>query len=254
VKTAFAIACHPDDMEFMMSGTLLLLKDAGYEIHCMNIANGGLGSNVGDSASTARIRKCEAVESAKIAGAIFHESLCDDLEVFYDSETLAKLVPIVRNVRPEIILTHGPFDYMEDHVNTGRLAVGAAFCMGMKNFKCANPENFHEADIAVYHSMPHGLRDQLGRKVSSQFFIDVSSKIELKRRMLECHKSQCAWLNQTQKISYLEEMENGMASLGKMSGKFELAEGWTRHNPLGLSGEKFRPLEESLKSKIKSLI
>ncbi|MDQ6630443.1 MAG: PIG-L family deacetylase, partial [Verrucomicrobiota bacterium] len=33
MKTAFAIAAHPDDIEFMMAGTLLLLKNAGYEIH-----------------------------------------------------------------------------------------------------------------------------------------------------------------------------------------------------------------------------
>ena len=40
-KVAFAIACHPDDIEFMMAGTLTRLKeDLGYEIHYMNIANG----------------------------------------------------------------------------------------------------------------------------------------------------------------------------------------------------------------------
>ena len=27
MKTAIAIAAHPDDIEFMMSGTLMLLKD-----------------------------------------------------------------------------------------------------------------------------------------------------------------------------------------------------------------------------------
>ena len=38
-KAAFAIACHPDDIEFGMAGTLIKLKEAGYEIHYMNIAN-----------------------------------------------------------------------------------------------------------------------------------------------------------------------------------------------------------------------
>ena len=35
-----AIAAHPDDIEFMMAGTLLLLKQAGCETHYLNIANG----------------------------------------------------------------------------------------------------------------------------------------------------------------------------------------------------------------------
>ncbi len=33
-KTAMAIAAHPDDIEFFMAGTLLLLKQNGYQIHC----------------------------------------------------------------------------------------------------------------------------------------------------------------------------------------------------------------------------
>ena len=44
MKTAIAIAAHPDDIEFYMAGTLLLLKRAGYEIHYMNVANGNCGS------------------------------------------------------------------------------------------------------------------------------------------------------------------------------------------------------------------
>jgi hypothetical protein len=43
-RKAFAIAAHPDDIEFMMAGTLLLLKRAGYEIHYMNVANGSCGT------------------------------------------------------------------------------------------------------------------------------------------------------------------------------------------------------------------
>ena len=32
MKTALAIAAHPDDIEFLMSGTLMLLRKAGYEM------------------------------------------------------------------------------------------------------------------------------------------------------------------------------------------------------------------------------
>jgi LmbE family N-acetylglucosaminyl deacetylase len=39
-----AAAAHPDDIEFMMAGTLLRLKDAGCEIHLWNLANGCYGS------------------------------------------------------------------------------------------------------------------------------------------------------------------------------------------------------------------
>jgi LmbE family N-acetylglucosaminyl deacetylase len=42
--SAIAIGAHPDDIEFYMAGTLLLLKEAGYAIHYLNVANGNSGS------------------------------------------------------------------------------------------------------------------------------------------------------------------------------------------------------------------
>ena len=35
----------PDDIEFMMAGTLFRLKEAGCEIHYMNVANGCCGTD-----------------------------------------------------------------------------------------------------------------------------------------------------------------------------------------------------------------
>ena len=43
-RSAIAIASHPDDIEFVMAGTLLLLKEAGYQVHYLNIASGNCGS------------------------------------------------------------------------------------------------------------------------------------------------------------------------------------------------------------------
>ena len=68
-KTAIAIASHPDDIEFMMAGTLLRLQDLGYEIHYMNIANGALGTNCHDYETIVKMRRNEAINSAKSIGA-----------------------------------------------------------------------------------------------------------------------------------------------------------------------------------------
>ncbi|MDG2125455.1 MAG: PIG-L family deacetylase, partial [Verrucomicrobiales bacterium] len=39
-----AIGAHPDDIEFMMAGTLLLLQKQGWEVHYMNLSSGNCGS------------------------------------------------------------------------------------------------------------------------------------------------------------------------------------------------------------------
>ena len=135
----FAIAAHPDDVEFVMAGTLIRLRDAGYELHYMNIANGCCGSTEHDVATAARIRRQEAMHAAHSIGAVFHESLTNDLEILYDLPTLRRIGSIVREVAPDIVLTHSPVDYMEDHTNACRLAVTAAFSRAMPNFPVDPP-------------------------------------------------------------------------------------------------------------------
>jgi LmbE family N-acetylglucosaminyl deacetylase len=248
-KTAFAIACHPDDIEFMMVGTLIKLKEAGYEIHYMNVANGSLGTNQYDYETIVEMRRQEAIDACKVIGAVYHESLCDDLEVFYKQELLEKLVPIIREVAPEIILTHGPYDYMEDHLNAGRLVVSAAFCRGMTNFKCNPPRKAIDNKVTVYHSMPHSLSDQLRRPVVPGLFVDISSTIELKKEMLACHRSQKDWLDTSQgNNAYLNDMVERGKYFGNMSKKFDYAEGWIRHNHLGFCDLNDNPLVDILRN------
>ena len=50
-RRVLAVAAHPDDVEFLMAGTLLRLKAAGYAIHMLNIASGSCGSSTTTSTS-----------------------------------------------------------------------------------------------------------------------------------------------------------------------------------------------------------
>src|SRR5262245_32048491 len=110
-----------------MAGTLLLLQAVGWEVHYLNLSSGNCGSVQDRAAATRRIRRSEAKNAAKILGARYHGSLADDLEIVYDVKTLRTLAGILRVIKPRIVLTHSPQDYMEDHTNTCRLAVSAAF-------------------------------------------------------------------------------------------------------------------------------
>ena len=167
-KRAFAVAAHPDDIEFVMAGTLILLAQAGYEIHYMNIANGCCGSSEFSAEHTAVAREKEAIAAADSIGAEFHPSLVNDLEIFYNDETLKQLAAVMREVSPEILLVHSPSDYMEDHMNACRLAVTAAFARGMPNYPTIPPRPPVEQTVTIYHAQPHGNRDPLGADGSAQ--------------------------------------------------------------------------------------
>ena len=247
---AFAIAAHPDDIEFMMSGTLMQLKKAGFEIHYMNVANGSCGTTCLKKDEIIKIRHEEGMEAAKFAGAVFHKSMVDDIAVFYEPKLLARLSAVVREVAPNIILTHMPVEYMEDHSNTCRLTVTAAFTRGMCNYQTHPPVAAIDNEVSIYHSIPYGLIDPFRKKVSPDVFVDVSEFIENKTTMLAKHKSQKEWLDKSQgQDSYLKTMQDFSRKIGKMSGNFEYAEGWIRHSHLGFCSENADPLSENLQGK-----
>lgn len=246
-RVAFAIAAHPDDIEFMMAGTLLLLRAAGWETHYLNVADGSCGSMKHNAARTRALRRKEAQAAARRLGATFHPSLARDVEITYDVKLLRRLAAIVREVQPAVVLTHAPQDYMEDHMATSRLAVTAAFVRGMPNFVTTPRRPVFGGDTTVYHALPHGLRDGLNRRVAAECYVDVTSVHEAKLAALAEHRSQQSWLDATQKMnSYLAAMESTAREVGKMSGRFQLAEGWRRHNPLGLCAPEADPLRDAL--------
>jgi LmbE family N-acetylglucosaminyl deacetylase len=146
---AIAIAAHPDDIEFYMAGTLLLLREAGWETHYMNVSTGNVGSMTMSSLETERVRGLEAQQAAKLLGATWHAPIANDLEIFYDDRTLRRLAAVIREVEPTIVLTHSPEDYMEDHMNTARLAVTAAFARGMPNYQTIPEQQAVKADVTV---------------------------------------------------------------------------------------------------------
>jgi len=242
-----AAVAHPDDVEFMMAGTLLRLAERGCELHIWNLANGCCGSNAHDRETIAAIRAEEARAAAELAGARWHEPIADDMAIFYQADLLSRCAAVLRQVRPAIVLTHAPQDYMEDHQNTCRLVVSACFARGMRNFPTEPPVDAVADATTIYHALPHGLRDGLGRLVRAGQYVDIEDVLPRKRSMLACHRSQKQWLDESQGMDcYLDDMEALGRAVGRLSGRFAVAEGWRRHSWLGFADRDRDPLAELL--------
>lgn len=247
MQCALAIAAHPDDIEFVMAGTLCLLREAGWEVHYLNLSTGNLGSLNLSPAQTARVRGREARAAAQVLDAIWHPPICNDLEIFYDTRTVRRLCAIIREVKPGVILTHSPQDYMEDHMNASRLAVTAAFARGMPGYRTTPSREPVPAPVTIYHASPHGLRDPLRRCVPPGAFVDTTTVHERKRAALACHVSQRKFLDATQGMdSFVRTMDEFSRTLGRLSRKFRYAEGWRRHSHLGFCDEHADPLRAAL--------
>lgn len=245
--TVLAITAHPDDIEFHMAGTLLMLQRAGWEIHCFNLASGNGGSTTHDGPTTAAIRREEAQEAARILGAHWHPPIAEDLLVFYNEELLRRVAAVVRAVQPTIVLTHPLEDYMEDHTNTARLAVTATFAHGVPNFQTIPPQPAYFHDVTLYHCMPHSGHDPLRRFVIPGAWVNTTPVNDICLRALGAHQSQQAWLSSSQGMnSFLATHQKRARHMGLLSGKFEYAEGWWRHLHLGFSAVDTDPLQQTL--------
>jgi LmbE family N-acetylglucosaminyl deacetylase len=248
-----AIAAHPDDIEFMMAGTLLLLGQRGFALHYMTVSSGNCGSMTTNSARTRLIRRQESRNAARILGAHWHPSIADDLEITYDLRLLRRLAAIIREANPQILLIPSPQDYMEDHTATCRLAVTAAFARGMPNFRTVPSRRPAGADVTIYHAMPHGLQDPLRKPITPDFYVNTESVHARKRQALAAHASQKDWLDATQGMnSYLRVMDEMSEQLGRASGRCQHAEGWRRHLHYGFSTVETDPLNNVLRELVLS--
>ncbi len=240
-----AIAAHPDDIEIAMAGTMLRLAEAGWELHYFNVSCGNGGSLEMDGETTAKVRLEEARAAAARLGARFYPPVARDLEIVYSVELLRKVAAVVREVNPTVVLTHALQDYMEDHMETARLAVTAAFAKHVPNFASDPPLPGAPGDVTVYHAMPHGGRGPMREPVEPDFYLDITPGMTRKKEALEAHRSQQNWLDASQGMSsYVTSMVENGREMGRRSGRFEYAEGWRRHLHQGLSRTETDPLAD----------
>lgn len=245
---ALAVFAHPDDIEFTCAGTLALLAERGWEVHTQTLADGCMGSLEMGPEAIARQRWEESQAAAVVLNATPHPPLFSDLGIFYNESQARQVAARIRQIQPNLILTHAVEDYMEDHMTTARLALHALFSAGIPNYATDPEQPPYEKPRALYHTLPHGLcRPADRRRVTPECYINVDSVLDQKRKALASHQSQKTWLDQTQGMdAYLDTMTDMAATLGRESGVGSHAEGFTRHLHLGLGPEDYTPLETTL--------
>lgn len=226
-KIALGIFAHPDDAEFVCAGTLSLLKNAGWAVHIATMAPGDKGTAIYSREEISRIRKTEASNAAQIIGAPYHCLEFEDVYILYTPEAIRKTTSLIREVCPDIVFTASPSDYMIDHETTSRIVQTACFACGIKNLEIK--EKPFEPVPYLYYCDPMEAKDIYGNPICPGFFIDISSEIGVKEKMLACHESQRNWLLVHHQIdAYILSMKQLAENRGKECHR-EYAEGLRQH-------------------------
>ena len=191
-----AIHAHPDDVEFQCAGTIALLARAGCDVTIATMSPGDCGSAEHDAEAIAAIRRGEAKAAAELIGASYHCLEFRDLAIFSDDPSRRRVVEHLRRVRPDIVLTAPPVDYLADHEATSLMVRDACFIAPIPNYATRQwePAPALERIPHLYYVDPIGGKDRDGIPVTLDVVVDVTEVWELKRRMLQCHASQRNWL------------------------------------------------------------
>ncbi len=189
-RCALGIYAHPDDPDVSCGGTLAAWSARGCQVHVVICTDGGKGSADGTVATTelARRRAEEAADAAGVLGLADQVLLgYPDGELSDDGELRARLVAVVRRVRPEVVLCPDPtavffgqqYVNHRDHRITGWAVLDAVAPAA------ALPLYFPDA------GPPHQVSTVLlSGTLEPDTWVDVTATVATKGRAVACHRSQ----------------------------------------------------------------
>lgn len=177
-----AIGVHPDDVELSCSGTLLRHIDQGKTVGLLDLTRGELGTR-----GSAEIRDQEAADAAGLLGAAFRKNLeMEDGFFSYSPDNLKKIIGIIREHQPEIVLCNAVDDRHPDHGRAAKLTADACFYSGLVKIPTHDTEgNLHERwrPKAVYHYIQDF-------NLKPDFVVDISDYMERKLDLVKAFRSQ----------------------------------------------------------------
>ena len=174
VKKALIIGAHPDDPETGCGGTMLVLKQAGYEVVSVYMTKGEAGILGKTHEESSTIRVAEATKASEMLGArpVFMTQIDGSTEI--NKERYVEMRELIAAEKPDLVFTLWPIDSHADHRVCSSLVYDAWRRLGY-NFEL------------YYFEVMSGMQSQLFQPTD---YVNISSVANQKREACNCHASQ----------------------------------------------------------------
>jgi LmbE family N-acetylglucosaminyl deacetylase len=181
---------HPDDCEFGAGGLAALYARQGSRVCFVSVTNGDAGHQTLGGATLARRRREEARAAAAVIGIESRVLDNHDGELLPTLERRRAIIALIREFRPDLVLTPRPNDYHPDHRYTAILVQDAAYLVTVPH---ASPFTDHlPRDPAIMYLSD---RFQKPYPFSPDVLVDIGEVVDRKIEMLHHHTSQVyEWL------------------------------------------------------------
>jgi bacillithiol biosynthesis deacetylase BshB1 len=177
-----AIGIHPDDVELSASGALLRHAAMGLRFGLLDLSAGELGTR-----GSAETRAVEAARAAAILGAAFRETLdIPDGYFIHEPEQWLKIVRVIRDCQPDIVLCNAPDDRHPDHGRAAKMTLDACFYAGLDKISTTDRDGYLQAKWrprAVYHYIQD-------RQLTPDFVVDITPFWDKKMEAIRAFRSQ----------------------------------------------------------------
>lgn len=214
------IGAHPDDLEIGCGGTLAKYVKQGHNVFMCHIANGNMGHKNIEPKELSEIRTKEAEKAASVIGAkAFNVDIDDCFIEPSNKELLLKVIEIIRQTKPDLIITHNFDDYMRDHKMASEIAVNASFMATLPHMKTQSPSI--EKIVPVFY-----MDTVAGIGFQPTEYVDITDTIEIKLEAIRQHESQSRWLADHDHIDFTEMSRTCSKQRGYQCG-VTYAEGFT---------------------------
>lgn len=191
VEKATKVLClqpHPDDADFGAGGTIAKLTKRHCEVVYVSVMDDRVGTFEEDlwPEKLAIMRVKEQEEAARILGVRKLIWLgYRDSELYPSLELREKMIRIIREIRPDIVMTNDPWLPYEAHPDHRYASLVAAEASLFSQFPHVNPEHIREG--LKPFKLPHICFFVTNRPNT---YIDMSDTIDLKIRAILAHETQ----------------------------------------------------------------
>ena len=176
-----AFGAHPDDVEMSAGATLAKEIAGGKTAGIVDLTRGELGTR-----GTPEIRRQEALAAADILGASFRVNL-DMADGFFQNDIAnqLKVIEVLRQARPKIVLCNAIQDRHIDHPKASNLVADACFLSGLRKIETSHQGHPQDAwrPAQVYHYIQWN-------DIEPDFVVDVTGFMEQKLTSVFAYKSQ----------------------------------------------------------------
>jgi bacillithiol biosynthesis deacetylase BshB1 len=172
-----AVGPHPDDAELLCGGVLARCADLGRRTAILDLTRGETGTR---GTPELRAKEAEAARAALGVDIRVNAGL-PDADITNDRETRERLVAILRELRPRVVILPFMRGRHPDHRRAAEVGRDACFLAGLERFGAGSPHRPHK----ILHAL--AFREDAVRPT---FVVDITDQFDRKMQAIRAYASQ----------------------------------------------------------------